>query len=263
MNSHFIRIASSSVGTTRTHDFEIQFIYPIVLDGQYECALVNASIYNTYYNVSSAIGNNKLSYTPDNGAQWNTVTFPDGCYNLEDLNSLLYADMVSNGVEDADADGVADIVLTPNYNTSKVEVTINNPNCEVDLDGSTAGAASTIYLLFGFTAAQASSPITTTTSGANIANIENDVNTLVINTSLLANGNSYDSGSKTNSLWSFTPNAPPGSEMVVIPAERVYIPMNNAKTIERIRMTITDQSGNLVDFNGQDITYQIHIREIR
>jgi len=54
------------------------------------------------------------------------VTILDGSYNLNDINNLLYADLVSNFLDDT-------------VDTLRVVININNAGYAVVLDGSASG----------------------------------------------------------------------------------------------------------------------------
>jgi hypothetical protein len=68
-----------------------------------EVALVKASIYKSWFNITEAIGNNTFSYKiPDNAAVPSSyievfMTLPDGIYSIPDINASLHADMKSRG----------------------------------------------------------------------------------------------------------------------------------------------------------------------
>lgn len=68
-----------------------------------EIALVKASIYKSWFNITEAIGNNTFSYKiPDNPAVPSSyievfMTLPDGIYEVSDINNALHADMKSRG----------------------------------------------------------------------------------------------------------------------------------------------------------------------
>lgn len=60
-----------------------------------EIALATAQLYYSWYNITSAYGNNTYSYTWVNGVTY-TVTMPDGNYSIAELNTFLQNIMVQN-----------------------------------------------------------------------------------------------------------------------------------------------------------------------
>ena len=61
-------------------------------------ALTSVSMYYSWFNISSALGNNKITYTWTELAATTTytITIPDGLYEISDLNSLFHYEMVKN-----------------------------------------------------------------------------------------------------------------------------------------------------------------------
>jgi hypothetical protein len=62
-------------------------------------AVSSVSMYYSWFNISSALGNNTFSYTWINGATKTTynVVIPDGLYEISDLNSFLQFTFIENG----------------------------------------------------------------------------------------------------------------------------------------------------------------------
>ena len=89
----------SSLTNQPGEDFEITFGGGLKLDPkkEYEIALLKASIWYSYYNVSSTYSNNSLRYSADGGSTWNNVVFDNGIYGIGDLNRVLNEKMKANG----------------------------------------------------------------------------------------------------------------------------------------------------------------------
>lgn len=68
-----------------------------------EIALVKASVYKSWFNITEALGNNTFSYRiPDDPVNPGifievNMTLPDGIYEIQDINAALHADMKSRG----------------------------------------------------------------------------------------------------------------------------------------------------------------------
>ena len=73
---------------------------------------------------------------------------------------------------------------------------------------------------------------------------------------------SYVEGSQSPALYSFYPNVPPGYTIVELPnPSLVYYPLSR-NDISKMRVWLTDQTGNLIDLQGETLTIRIHVREI-
>ena len=85
-------IAKQQNKNQKSHDFTIRFDPPIVLNKNknYKAAL-NKVVNMTYswYNVRAVYGNNTLRWKKKSESGWKTITFPDGMYNYNDLNSFM------------------------------------------------------------------------------------------------------------------------------------------------------------------------------
>jgi len=251
---------SSAVGVSG--DYNVKLSTPIYLGREpYEIGLVSCNLWYSYPNVSAtSYDNARFTYSDDAGVTWYNIDFPEGTYTITDLNSYIYDQLVINGHDDVDMDGTPSIILRPNYNTLKIEIEITEVNFQVDL------GTSNFYELLGFSALQAASPLTTVAihEGDDLANINNGINKLVIGTSLLStSGATFDNATIGTTLYSFVPNSAPGSNLDVIPSERLYIPMNADLQITNIRMYIRDNLGRALDFRGEPISYLLHIRKIK
>lgn len=64
-----------------------------------QIAVSSVSMYYSWFNITSALGNNTFSYTWTVGTTTTTytITIPDGLYEIETLNQLLQYNMIANG----------------------------------------------------------------------------------------------------------------------------------------------------------------------
>jgi hypothetical protein len=67
---------------------------------------------------------------------------------------------------------------------------------------------------------------------------------------------------KSDVIYSFVPETPPGGLMSVNPNPPIYLPVREKKFIQTIRMQITDQENILLELNDEPVTYMLHIRRI-
>jgi hypothetical protein len=70
---------------------------PLYLDPKkkHELALVNLETYNSIPNIVAS--NNSFVYSPDNGANWKTITIPEGSYELPQICTEIQLQLRNNG----------------------------------------------------------------------------------------------------------------------------------------------------------------------
>ena len=133
-------------------------------------AVSSISLFYSWYNISSALNNNKLSYTWTSGTTQTThdVVIPDGIYEISSINAYLQFVMIANGHYLQNASGAntyyIQIVLNPTrygvqINTFDVPTTLpvgfSNPTSLVLPTNSFAPVLtipSQIHSILGFTA---------------------------------------------------------------------------------------------------------------
>lgn len=254
MSGIYLKLDSHSVASPdTTSNFAVRFGSPLKLPGDkrdWEFAVIHTSLWYNFYNVSAAIGNNVLNYSHNSGGNWTTVTFPDGLYNISDLNSYLQQQIENNGHT------VNKLRLLANYSLLKVQVYIETAsNFQIDLQSSVSsfhsflGFNSGIYTTAGYTTAQS------------IANITNNINTLEIHCSLVDQEFTFENGKKSDIVFTMSPNEPTGSLMIRAPTNPIYLPVNT-NYIESIRVKITDDQNNVISFNGEQTSFVFHIRKV-
>jgi hypothetical protein len=252
--SILLNIDSSTLNQNLMSDnFRVAFSQAINLPGEWECALLQAKLWYSWYNISAEKGNNILRYSTDSGATWNVVTVPDGQYEIYQLDDYLHSVMKANGDFFINASGQEDynIDIVPNFSTLKVMVNIiSGSNYQLDL------SQSLIYLLLGFTAIV----VTASQSGANLANINDDINSLSIESDIVTG--SFSNGLSGGVMYTFVPQTSPGANIFIDITNPIYIPISSNR-IQSINMQIKDNLSRRVNLNGQPTTYLLHIRKMR
>ncbi len=248
----YVVLDSSKAETVvRTDDFstnlQLNLQTPESPDGSgWECALVRLDTFYSYNNIITGV-NDEIVYTV--AAIDYTITIPAGNYSVEEIQQKISQTLTANGHV------VADLTLTPNYNTNRVEIFIGASITNVDF----SPAGGEIYLLFGLSATQ-----TTLTSGSyiadNIADINRGVNMLQLHMDCV---NSYFGGSRSDILWSYGPEVPPGSAIVVEPKQRLYVPVQPNQQLGVVRVFTTDQQGRSVNFGGELFSVVVHFRRAK
>lgn len=74
-----------------THDLTFKLIPDFVLDerAKYCVAVDSLPMSYSWYNISTKYNNNKLKYSADDGLTWNTITFPEGNFDYQDLDLFI------------------------------------------------------------------------------------------------------------------------------------------------------------------------------
>jgi len=245
-----LTLDSSSLSNQLGHDFTVTFPNPINVREGYELALIKSNLWYSFYNVSSTFNNNVIIYTNDT-LDVRTVTFPNGNYTIIQLNSYLHSVMKNNN-DYTVISGIDtfNINFTPNYSTIKVTIELTN-TYSLDLTQSKfnelLGWNQGIYNFTGYQ------------DGQNTADITRGINSILIHCDII--NQSYQNSISSDVLYSFVPNQPVGSNIEVEPTHLIYLPIRYNDLVHKIRMYITDQLNRPIDFNGEPITYLLHIRK--
>lgn len=251
--SIFLTLDSSTQNNDPPNDFTIDFSRPIVVsDNQYEIALVRSNLWYSWANISQKKNNNVIRYfsTYNVPGYRSNIVFPDGQYTIDDINKLLEDALIANNdfITSPSGQKVFPIVISPNYSTLKTDIYIE-PGFLLDF------TLSNLCLLLGWT----NQIVNASGTGTNLANINDDINSLIIHCSLVTN--SYKNGINSDYIWTFVPNTPPGSNIDIEVKNLIYLPIVEPIQITRIRMSITDQLERPIDFQGQPVTYLLNLRK--
>ena len=216
----------------------------------YEMYVKRASIVYCTPNISSALQNNKLTYTFKDELTsqiiTRTYTFDDGLYSLQNIvfKLSLFTSQIDNGNDESL------IFFTADESTSRIYITFSKPNVYVD-----ASATNSILLSLGFSITQGTYHDGIIGNFSNIANFDISDNMAQLNsiinyivTSNISTGNYTDSDvssviemipigkTQSFSLTEFDSNNPTKS----------YV---NARSLDRLVLSLKDNNGNLVDMN--------------
>ena len=226
--------------SSRTSDFTTQIFPPLELPGKrWTVGLLSLETYNSIPNITNK--NNVFTYSTDSGETWKSLTLDIGSYEISHINSEIQRLMRLNGD--------SGIEISINYHTLGSVVKIS-PEYQVDFTVSNSLAST---LGFGSVVLSQGYNIS-----PNIVKILS-VNSVLVNCSIV--GNSYLNTSQFPVLYSFFPNVKPGYKVVQDPVNVVYLPVNSNQ-IGSIRIWLTDQNGDLLDFRGETITCRLSFKEI-
>ena len=170
-----------------------------------------------------------------------------GSYELDSLGREIHRLMLING-DDADA-----ITILPEISTLRSIVNILAP-----ATGATAYKVAfedgSIGRLLGF-------PNGVLHAGYNLSSNIVDImpiSTILVNIDIIQG--SYINGQASPAIYAFYPAVSPGFKIIERPNNLTYFKLSR-NDISRIRVWLTDQDNNIVDFRGERITIRIHIRQ--
>lgn len=72
---------------------------------------------------------------------------------------------------------------------------------------------------------------------------------------------SYKNGRPGHTLHEFFPRVSPGYKIVEAPSEVIYLPVDTRR-IDNLSVRVTDQKGDLINFNGEELIVRLHLKRI-
>jgi hypothetical protein len=239
-------------GTTQI--LSSQLSQPLNLDRRYAYAvcLHSAGIWNTNYNISARLANNKFAYKTTPTGTLKTLTLEDGSYEVSDINARIKELITDNG------DTAGNVAIGDNGAILRCFITVKEGYC---VDMSITGNLSS---LLGFSPSASIVSTTGTTEqyyGTLEPNINNDITSYHIHCSLASNS-SYVNGTSSDVLYTFLMATDSGSLMEVNPQNLVFAPLNT-ENITSASIWITDQNNNLISVSEHSAnTFTILIRKM-
>src|SRR5271156_2332119 len=236
------RGAISLIFSSTTSNWSTQIYPQIILDdaNNYEVGLINLETYYSFANVTTS--NNIFTYF--NGTTNKTITLAVGSYDINDINTAIQNGMKANGDWDS-TNSAYYITILANASTLGSIINISNVNYTIDFT-----VQNSLANLLGFNATVIRSGINISPSIANIINI----NSIYVNCDIIKG--SYSNGSYSPVLFNFFPTVGPGYKIVQVPENIVYLPLATNQ-IMNVRIWLTDQNNNIIDFRGESINVRI------
>ena len=225
---------------SKESDFTINFQDSIKLDQNlnYELGLLWFCAYNTIFNITK--DNNKFTIQTRDGHKPEIITIEPGAYEIKDLNDIL-SKKTNEGIK-----------IKMDIPTSKCIMTLENIGIHFQNN-------SFFRTILGFTRNHYITPVVENITSENIIKI---INTNTINIHCDCITGSYNNGKQTNVLYSFPSNTVPMGYKIV---ERMnppnYLPLCR-KYIMDINFKILNQEGELIDFNGEEISMYLHLKQV-
>ena len=219
-------IKINDIGTT---EFSPHLLFK--KDTKYEIALVHGLIPRSWYNISSALGNNTYTFA---GVPY---TVEDGTYDLDSLLEQM-------AIPALDFIGVR--------HSGKVKV-VNGTASDLVLEG--------LAPVLGFTNPTTITAGTTLTS-PNIADFTGGVKEVEIHCNLVERKYSRHQGRSSDILRGVVVDAQPLNHIDATRGVIQYLPMINTETLSQIKIELKDQSGRDIDINGFSAEFTINIKSV-
>jgi len=248
--------SSKAENGAKGNDFTTRFQVPLSFPGgaeRFEVYAVKGTAINSIFNIEAQYNNNLLAYY--NGSVWNDVTYPDGSFPIQDINEYLQRIMKANNdylprdPDDPTSEDQFYIDIEGDYNQGIVRVTVSN---DYQLDFT----KSDFNYLLGFT-----KKIVTVTENSTLpVDINRGVQSLYVHCDM-TNSSVVGSSTSGDVILEFT-FAFTGPSSLCDLTQIVPQPFDlKADVINSVRIWISDQRGRPVDFNGEDFTIQLLVRE--
>lgn len=244
--------------------------------------LSSLQMYYSWYNITSAYGNNTFEYTWIDDTT-HTITFEDGNYDVQTMNAYLQSELISNGHYMKSSDENSNIFfqeIVANTTTYKIDINFYPVPSEGDnTEGwvlpdnafwslPTENTYPTITILdndftkiLGFESGtyplDRSTGDTARTSSSNSGNAPevSPVSSIIVLCSLAHNPYS----NPQTILYSFAPNSSFGKEIDVQPPEIVYTDIQEGQ-FSSIEIEFLDQNFNPIAILDKAITLQLSIK---
>lgn len=246
---------SSSYTFTFTGDsseLSSTFFPEIVLDddAEYSCALLELTTYHTIPNVTHS--NNRVEFywtnlhksaTGPKDGELTHFDLPTGTYEAAEILDYIKYYL-----------GLYGISFYFEVSTTTFKATIT---CSTALFTGGINSNNILNHIFGFNAGR--------TLSTNIKNTSDEVIKIssqnVIRVECNLTSGAYVNGKRSQSIYEFATNkVEAGYKIIERPNNLIYLPITS-KRINFIQLSIFDQNGNLIDFQGEPITCRIHIKK--
>ena len=218
-------------------NFTTRFTPELILEPheQQYLALDHLSMTASWHNIRPEYGNDRLRISKDKGKTFETLTFPSGVYDYDDINNFIHERI---GKKEG-------ITILFNLFTFKVFIKLNE-NYQIDFGGSGNFAT-----LLGFK----KELLKTSAYGENFPNISNSIDNLYLRCSLLKD--SIISGERGNVLCTFSTNTKTRSLPFEIKPRHYLWNRINSKHISEVNFYFTDDDDREADLNDIDISLTV------
>lgn len=226
------KYSTTIIGQSTKSEFNITFPIPLNLDPDYnyELGLLWYSCYNTIYNITK--NNNQFIFNDK------VSEIVPGAYEIVQLNNEIQR-------------------LT----NSKVKIEVDIPTTKsillITKGNSISFTEKSFHKLLGFK--EQIKYDQERNVSENIIQII-DISTINIECSII-NG-AYKNGKRSNIIHSFPSNTVPlGYKFIERISPPIYLPIF-VKAFDNITIRIIDQNGNLISFNGEEMSIYLHLKQV-
>jgi len=247
---YLLNITTTNLNVAKTHDFTFKTSFlQLSTEKTYECALLSYSLWYSWYNIKTNV-NDKFRYIVSGVVK--NIVIPAGQYGVQDINSFIQSQLVVNG------DSATGVSIVGNYNLLRVVITLE-ANYDVDFT-----IAQSFRGLLGFNSQLYENNGATDLEyvGEAPANITGGVDAVSINCSILNPSYNITNNQTSTSLFSFTPQSGPGTNLSLVVPNVIYLPISTSGNIHSFRIFISDQAQNELDLNGENISLSLLIKEV-
>jgi len=231
----------------KSSDLSQDFYPPIELNTQsnYVLGLYSLSTYNSLGNIRGDDENNIIFHMQhEESHEISTmnvdvptiVNVPAGNYEIEELGNFIKTEA---------AKFLVDFQLVVHKSTMKVEMSCNATVVLPLSIGKILGFQQNVY-----TPGSHTSERTPQITSINVINVECNIIT-----------GSYRNGKRSLSIYSFYPDIPMGYKLIERPTNLLFLPVH-VREISNITLRLTNQEGSLVDFNEEEVTIHLILREL-
>lgn len=202
---------------------------------EWELAFIDMTSYNSIPNIVS--GKNNIFYYIYGNESEKKIEIPTGLYEISHIEEYISKKLPTN----------VSFSLKPNLNTLDVElqssaiIDFSKPNSLADL--------------LGFEKKQLGA--NQLHKSLNAVNI-NPVNSIRIECNLTRGA--YQNGIEGHIIHEMYISVPPGYKLIEIAKNIIYMPVN-VQRIDNVTVTFRDQSGELINFQSENISLRLHLRQ--
>ena len=255
-------------------DILVDFPIPLTLknDLNYEMGLIYFSTYNAIYNITSE--NNSFEFKFFDGMLLTNLTIQPGAYEIpqlsNEINNLLIDYASNKTFVNNKFNQVLLKYITEEKEWFKLTVDLTSGRCKIS------------HKLFEFKGKMMSIigfKNNTIYAAKNLQKLEEnkflfkenklwsserlnitDIETINIECNLIQG--SYINGESSNILYTFPAfSVPLGYKIIEKPFSSIYFPLN-VRTISEMRIKVIDQKERLINFNGEIININLHLRQV-
>lgn len=217
--------------TGNTSVLTVDYFPPINLSTDYVCGLIDFQTYNSIPNIDQR---NNLLHLGDL-----TIKIPVGSYEIDDINEYITEYLKSHDHHSKS------FSLNANNNTLKSEILSTEA---VDFDQNNS-----VGSILGFQREKLNPGyLHKSQLPVNIVK----VNSIHIECNIVCG--SFLNHKSVHTIHEFSPSVPPGYKINEVPRNVVYLPVN-VRRITSLTLKITDQDGDLINFQGEKITIRLHL----